>query len=136
MRMNYSDADNVTGAGVDLVNIGEFLRVLNDMDALRNGNMAIDKIGLDRQFRLVCIAHKTHTDRPDRYVLGKDVFPAGTDESDVYWANGSYDYTSEEVEQAYAFEHDPYAEDDAPLIHRVLRTVWYSAEYRESRKLI
>lgn len=136
MRMNYSDAKNVTGAGVDLINLGEILRVLDDMDNLHNGTMAIDKIGLDRQFRLVCIAHKTNTDRPDRFVLGKDLFFACTGDSDVIWANGSYDYTSEEVEEAYQVERDPYADDDAPPIKRIVRTVWYSAEYRSAHKLL
>ena len=137
MRMNYSDAKNVTGAGVDIINLGDAVRSFDDMDNLHNGSMAIDKIGLDTQLRLVCIAHKTTTDAPNRYIFGKDVFLACTEESDVLWANGSYDYTAQEVEKAYMFERDPsYAEDDGDghLVRRIIKTVWMSAEYKEAHR--
>lgn len=123
MRMNYSDAKNVTGAGVDLINLGETIRALDGHDALVNGSIVIDKIGLDKTFRLVCVAHKPNVSPECGYVLGKGVFFLDADESAICWENGSYQYSASEVEEAYSDRG-------------ILKGVWYSAEYRSAHKLL
>ncbi len=115
--------DNLTGAGLDVVKLGETIRAFNDADKLVNGMMTLDVIGLDKTLKLVCIAHKTTVNHDHAYVLGSDVYLNTETPGAVHWGNGSYDYTLNEVKDAY-YEKG------------ILKTIWYSAEYRQAHSII